>query len=106
MNMKMAESKAETEAREGFFSIDLFEKIKKYLRTAKKDDPPVIGTTENFCEPDPPKERRRFGMIAPKREPVKREPAKVEMSMQDAMTEVQSGHADLVNKLIEDEDNE
>ena len=99
MNMKMAESKAEAEAREGFFSISLFAKIKKYLHTAKKDDPPVIGTTKNFCEPDPLKEKKKLGMVVAK-------PAKKDLSMEEALSETSASHADLVNKIIEDEDNE
>ena len=102
MNMKMAESKAEAEAREGFFSIELFEKIKKYLHTAKKDDPPVIVTTESFCEPDPPQEKKKLGMVATKK-PVEE---KKSLSMKDALAETKSDHADLVNKLIEDEADE
>ena len=99
MNIKMTESIEEMEEREGFFSIALFAKIKKYLHTAKKDDPPVIGTTENFCEPDPPREKKKLGMVVTP-------PVKKNLSMKDALAEAAPGHADLVNKIIEDEANE
>jgi len=99
MSIKIAEKKAEAEEREGFFSIELFAKIKKYLHTAKKDDPPVIGTTENFCEPDPPREKKKLGMVVS-------QPVKKSLSMKDALAETSSGHADLVNKLIEEEADE
>lgn len=101
MNMKIAESKAAADERAGFFSIELFAKIKKYLRTAKKNDPPVIGTTENFCEPDPPKERKTLGMEVKVDAPVKA------LSMEDALSDTgESDHAGLVNKLIEEESND
>lgn len=99
MNVKTRESQAEVEAREGFFSVGLFAKIKKYLHTAKKDDPPVIGTTENFCEPDPPREKKKLGMVVS-------QPVKKGLSMKDALAEVAPGHADLVNKLVEEEADE
>jgi len=88
----------ETKDENGFLSIALFEKIKKYLKTAKKDDPPVIGTTENFCEPDPPREKKSLGMEVRIDPPVKRD-----LSMEEALSENSASHADLVNKIIEDE---
>lgn len=94
-----AEEQKMVEERKGFFSIELFAKIKKYLRTAKKDDPPVIGTTENFCQPDPAQEKRKIGMVVKKNVPVKKD-----LSMEEALSETHvPGAADLVNKLIEEE---
>ena len=88
--------KADKHDEAGFFSVELFAKIKKYLWTAKRDDPPVIGTTENFCEPDPHQERPKIGMV-------KKAPAK-KVTMESALSETHTpGHADLVNKLIEEE---
>ncbi len=86
--------------RSRFFSISLFQKIKDYLNTAGKDAPPVIGTTENFCEPDPPRVNIPIGMVvtaAPA--PTKKKP-----TMAEALSETHvPGAADLVNKLIEEE---
>jgi len=85
--------------RTGFFSVELFAKIKEYLWTAKKDDPPVIGTTENFCQADPPKEKRVLGMVVKANKPVKKE-----LSMEETLSGAHvPGAADLVNKLIEEE---
>ena len=101
MNMKMRQATREAEERKGFFSREIFEKIKKYLHSAKKDDPPVIGTTENFCEPDPPVVGRRLGMTY-----AKDVPAKKDLSMEAALSDAAPGHADLVNKLTEEEADE
>ena len=85
--------------RTGFFSIEIFQKVKEYLRGAKKDDPPVIGTTENFCEPDPLREKASVGMVVRKFEL-----AKKDLSIEEALSGTHApGAADLVNKLIEDE---
>ncbi len=89
-----------TKDERGFFSIELFSKIKEYLRTAKKDDPPVIGTTENFCQPDPPQEKKVLGMVVKQSQPAKK------VTMESALSDAGPGHADLVNKLIEDEADE
>lgn len=92
-----------TEEKTKFWDSGIFEKVKAYLRTAKKTDPPVIGTSENFCEPDPPREKKKIGMV------VKAAPPKIKKD--PTMAEVMSathtpGTADLVNKLIEDESHE
>lgn len=90
----------EKEDRSGFFSCALFEKIKAYLHSAGKNDPPVIGTTENFCEADPKRKKKKIGMV------VKTAPAKIakNISMEKALSETHTpGAADLVNKLLEDE---
>ncbi len=98
--------KEENTERSWFWDAKIFEKVKAYLQTAKKDDPPVIGTTENFCEADPQRDRPMIGMV------VKTAPPKIKKDTKDAtMEEVLSGThtpgaADLVNKLIEDESNE
>ena len=86
--------------RTGFFSCALFEKIKAYLHSAGKDDPPVIGTTENFCEDDPTREKVKIGMVA------KTKPPKItkDISMEKALSGTHApGAADLVNKLLKDE---
>ena len=94
---RVTDRKEEEEERKGFFSVSLFERVKKYLRTAKKDDPPVIGTTENFCEPDP--ERKiEIGMIV---SDIKS--TEISLSMEEALAGHAPGAADLVNKLIEEE---
>lgn len=78
----------------GFFSCELFAKIKKYLHSADKDDPPVIGTTENFCEADPKVVLTKATIT----------PATKDISMEEALSETHTpGAADLVTKLIEDE---
>lgn len=98
--------KQELTDKTGFWDAKIFEKVKAYLRSATKDDPPVIGTSENFCEADPQQERKQIGMV------VKTKPPKIKKDTKDAtMEEVLSGThtpgaADLVNKLIEDEANE
>lgn len=95
--------KQETTERTGFFDAKIFEKVKAYLRTAKKDDPPVIGTTENFCEPDPPREKKQIGIVVKTPPP----PIKKVTTMEEALSETHTpGTADLVNKLIEDESHE
>ena len=82
----------------GFFTVDGFSRIKEYLKTAGKNAKAVIGTTMDFCNPDPHVERRPLGMKVKVNIP-----AKKELSMEEALSETKPGHADLVNKLMEEE---
>ena len=84
-----------------FFSTGLFQKIKDYLHSAGKDDPPVIGTTEDFCKADPKRKVTKIGMSVKTGTAIK---MTKDLSIEEALSETHApGAADLVNKLIEDE---
>lgn len=85
------------------WTVALFEKVKEYLRTAKKGDPPVIGTTENFCEPNPPRAVKKVGMVVTATPPAPQKSPTMEDALSDSYV---PGAADLVNKLIGEESDE
>ena len=89
-NTKLENQAAKT-MRESFFTCEIFAKVKEYLKSAKRSDPPVVSTAENFCEYGSSLRKIRIGM------PVK--------SVQPVETD-NFGYSQLVDKIMKEKDSE